>query len=149
MRERSEDVAALTDHLLRKWAAKLDLPARVSGDSHSRSDLADDDAERPLDELVREATERIEAGAIRERLRRLGGHRTRTAASLGIGRKTLFKQDDALRHQRPERRPGMSPPRLRFMVAGARARSDAADKTPLASSGTGPWSLRRTTASGD
>jgi two-component system response regulator AtoC len=70
-----------------------DLPSRISGAQEpAPRGGAEEGAERPLEELVREATERIEAAAIRERLRRHAGHRTRTAASLGIGRKTLFNK---------------------------------------------------------
>jgi DNA-binding NtrC family response regulator len=56
------------------------------------SELPSDRENASLEELSARVLERYESALIRERLARFDGTRTRTAASLGISRKTLFNK---------------------------------------------------------
>ncbi len=67
-----------------------DLPPRLRGPSPAGPPPGDE--ERPLDALVADMVERLEASVIRNRLRQCGWNRTRTAESLGVSRKTLFNK---------------------------------------------------------
>jgi two-component system, NtrC family, response regulator AtoC len=67
-----------------------DLPPRLRGASPTGPPSTDD--ERSLERLVSDMVERLEASVIRDRLRACGFNRTRTAASLGVSRKTLFNK---------------------------------------------------------
>ncbi len=67
-----------------------DLPPRLRGPSPAGAPPTGD--ERPLEQLVAEMVERLEASIIRDRLREHGWNRTRTAESLGMSRKTLFNK---------------------------------------------------------